>query len=207
MVAPLHVGVVVVDEEFHDLVGVFSAVEDVAHDVQAVYREPLDEVCYGDDERLRPAEVDDRGKDLPVIRLLVEIVAVHVDQLVDDVVEIGGQRLADFAARIFRRHRAAHLHEAVQLYEVPILIGGALRLLFRDDRGGIVDQRGKFVALSLGHGLPVQAFDLFPDDPRTVVHDVAERLELAVEVAHEMLRTFRQAEDRLEVDHLRRRRL
>ena len=59
----------------------------------------------------------------------------------------------------------------------------------------------------LAHRLAVQPFDLLADDARAVVHDMAERLVFTVQIAHEVFCALGQAQDRLDVDHLRRRRL
>ena len=71
--------------------------------------------------------------------------------------------------------------------------GLQLRQLLR----GVIDERGEFGALGAGQFICQHAVYFFLDDTRGVAEDVRERVGLAVQVAHEMLGGFGQAQDRL----------
>ena len=195
------------DQQIHDFIGIFAAVVYIADDMQRIDGEPLDQPRHRIDELFRPAQFDDGGENFAVICLFVEIVAIHIDQFVDDIVEISGQSLAHLAARVLGGDGTAYLDKAVQLHAIPIFIVRAGGFLFRDNGGGVINKGAELVSLALGHRLAVQPLDLFPDDTGAVVHDVAKRLVLAVQIAQKMLRTLRQTQNRFQIDHFRRRSL
>ena len=148
------------------------------------------------------AYLNEQLEDLVIVRLFIEIGAVHVDEFVDDVAEIFGQRFSDLAAGIFGSGGAAYLDEAVQLRDVPRPKVRPLRLHFGDDRLRIIDEGRKFVQFFFAHHAAVKLLRLFADDPRAIVRDMAERLIFPVQIAHKVLRALGKAHDRVEVDDL-----
>lgn len=189
VIAPLQIGIVMLHEKIHDLIGIFAAVKQVAHDVQRVHRQPLYDVRDCDDKILCAVQFDNGGENFVVIRLFVKVGAVHIDEFVDDIIEIAGQGFSHLASRIFGGDRLAHFQKPVKLHRVPFFeFCNALGFHLSDDRRGIIDEGRELVALALGHHLSVKRLYLFPDNARAVVHDMAERLVLAVHVAQKVLR-------------------
>ncbi len=93
VVAPLDIHAVVPHQQFQNDVRAGAAVEQVAHDVQLVHGQPLDQLAQTDDELVGPAVLDDAAHDLPVIQVLVVVLKVGVEQLIQDIAAAGGQAL------------------------------------------------------------------------------------------------------------------
>ena len=94
VVTPLDIKVMIVAEGIHDDVCTRSAVIDVAHDMERIDGEPLDEVAHGDDEVVGPSGGDDGTDNHVDVGMLVGVDARLMKQLLDDVREALGQRLA-----------------------------------------------------------------------------------------------------------------
>lgn len=180
-----------------------AAVEDVADDVQAVDRQPLDHVAHGDDEGIGPADRDDRVQDAVEVVLLGGARRIRlVEQLLDHVGEVGRQHLAHLRAGVLHRDGAAHLRELVERHLVPVVQVGFARLdepelLFR-----IVDQRAQLAHLRLAQRVVEHLVHLLPDDPRGVLQHVAEGFVLPVEVRQEVFGPLREVQDGFQVDDL-----
>ena len=101
VVAPLDVEAMVLAEAVHDDVGAGAAVEDVAEDVELIDGELLDDGGEGGDEGVGAAGLHDGLNDAGEVGLLVVVGGRFVQELFDDVGELGGQGLADFGACVF----------------------------------------------------------------------------------------------------------
>ena len=203
MVAPLDVERVVGHEAVHDDVAVGAAVVDVAHDVQVVDGEALDECRERADEVADAARLEDGLNDALVVDVAVGLLAAaRVEELVDDVGVGHGHGLPHLGARVGVREVAGELDElhegrAVPRGRVLALLLDALELLV-----GVVDEGAELGLLAGGELVAEDRLDALADDARAVVDDVVELLRVAVDVGDEVLGGLGQVEDGLEVDDL-----
>ena len=84
----------VVAERVHNQVGTWSAVINVAEDVQTVDGQALDEVADGYDEMVGAARADDGLDDDVEVSLLVVVLRRLVQQFLNDVCKFFRQALA-----------------------------------------------------------------------------------------------------------------
>ena len=202
VIAPFNIHAGVLHQQFDDPVRRIAAVEDIAHDVQAVYREALDQLGERDHEVLR-VDAQDGLEDLVMIaHLVVVLIRLGVHQLVDDVGEVLGHRLAHFGARVFGREVARELQHLFERGAVPFVVDRILlveeaELFFR-----IVDQRAQLALLLIAEPAAEDPFRFFADDAGAVVEDVTEGFVFAVDVAHKVLGALGQVQYRAEVDDL-----
>ena len=210
VVAPLHVQALRVAalEPVHDLGRAAAAVEDVAHQVDVVHGQALDELGQRADEVLGGIGFQDRVDDaLVVAHAVVVLVGVRVQQLVDDIGVVVRDGAAHLGAGVAAGELARHGDELPQHGLVPgggVLPGLAHQL---DLLARVVDERAQVVLCR-----PVQLaleddIHVLAHNARAVVEDVHEGLVLAVEVAHEVLGALGQVENSLQVDDLGERRL
>ena len=203
VVAPLDVERVVGHEAVHDDVAVGTAVVDVAHDVQVVDGEALDERRERSDEVADAARLEDGLDDALVVDVAVGLLAAaRVEELVDDVGVGHGHGLPHLGARVGVREVTGELDElhkgrAVPRGRVLALLLDALELLV-----GVVDEGAELGLLAGGELVAEDRFDALADDARAVVDDVVELLRVAVDVGDEVLGGLGQVEDGLEVDDL-----
>ena len=206
VVAPLEVELAVVHQRVHNKVCTRAAVVHVAQDVQLVDTQSLNHVAHGHDERVGLTGGDDGLNDAVEVGLLIVVAGRFVQQLLDDVSEVGRQSLAHLRTGVLRRYRLAHLHQSVQgdvveVVEVLLVAGvDVLQLLLRiiDERTELADVIGtERSAEDVGH--------LALDVARCILQDVAKRFMLAMNIGHEVLRALGQVENRFEVDNLGRR--
>ena len=205
VVAPLDVHIVVAHQQVKDDVGAGAAVEQVAHDVELVHSQPLDELTETDDELIGAAILDDAADDLAVVKVFVVVLEVGVEQLIQNVTAAGRQAGPDMLPGVLGRDEAADVDEPQQRLTVPLfqcfLVGAALlelgQLLAR-----IIDQSRQLGPRPLRHGIPQHNVYLFADDAGSGVQDMYERLVLTVQVAHEVLGAFGQLEQCLCADDL-----
>jgi len=102
---------------------------------------------------------------------------------------------AHLLAGVFGREHAHQVDEMFHPRTVPgggNIAGGMQRF---EHAVGVIDQRAKLVHLFLRQSVAQPQRDLFTDNARAVIHDVTEGFVFAVDVAHEMLCAFGQAED------------
>ena len=194
VVAPLDIEVVVVAEGVHDDVGARTAVVDVAHDVQRVDGEALDEVAQGHDEVIRPPGADDGGDDDVDVGLLVGVDARLVEQLLDDVGEVAGQGFAHLRTGVFGRNVLADLDQLVQGDLIPVV---QFRLLHLDQLEfllGIVDERAQLLLLAFAQGVAEDFVHLALDGARAVLQHMLEGFVLAVYICQEVVRAFGQVQ-------------
>ena len=205
MVAPLDVHIVVAHQQVKDDVGAGAPVEQVAHDVELVHGQTLDELTETDDELIGAAILDDAADDLAVVEVFVVVLEVGVEQLIQNVTAAGRQAGPDMLPGVLGRDEAADVDEPQQCLTVPLfqrfLVGAALlelgQLLVR-----IIDQSRQLGPRPLRHGIPQHNVYLFADDAGSGVQDMYERLVLTVQVAHEVLGAFGQLEQCLCADDL-----
>ena len=203
VVAPLHVDGVVGHEALHNLVGVRSSVEDVAHHVQVVHGQALDERGQRADEVVRAAGVHDGVDDALVVgQARLALVGADVEKLVDDVGVRNGHGLAHLGAGIGAGEAPRQAHQARERDGVPLRGEADLLAKAPQLELGIVDERAEVCLLVSGElhgkGLP----DALADDAGAVVEDVLEGLVLAVHVRDEVLGALGQVENGLQVDDL-----
>lgn len=200
VVAPGDVPSVVALERVHHDVGARPAVVDVAEDVELVYAEPLNHAAQGDDEVVGAAGGYDGLDDGAHVVGLVLVFRMLVEELLDDVGEVDGERLAHLRAGVLARHVAAHVHQVVDGDVVPVLDVALLLLHQFQLLLGIVDERAELTLLIGPEGVAKEVVHLALDVARGVFQHVLESLVFAVDVGQEMLRAFWQVEDGTEVD-------
>ena len=151
MVTPLNVEIVEVAQHIHDFVRTGATVIDVAQEVEHVDGQLLDEVTHGNDEVINAMCRYDGLDNHVHIGLLVGIAAVLVQKLLDDVGEVLRQCLVNLGAAVFGRDIAAHLHQAVDGDEIPvvevILVGDFVLDEFKF-LGRIIDERAQVFLLT-----------------------------------------------------------
>ena len=195
MVAPLDVDGVMIHEDVHDAVRPGPTVEDIAHHMQAVHGQVLDEGGQGLEEAVRAADVDKGVHDgLMVVVLIVILVGLGVEQLVQDGGVLLGHGPAHLVPGILGGEHPRQVHQLRQAAEVPFVGKRALLPKKPQLLPGVVDQRAELGDLPLVQLLAQPQVHLLPHHAGAVVHNVAEGLVLAVEVAHEVLGTLGQAQ-------------
>ena len=203
MVAPLDVDGVVVHEDVHDAVRPGPPVENIAHHMQAIHRQVLDEGGQGLEEAVRAADVDEGVHDgLMIAVLVVILVGLGVEQLVQDGGVLLGHGLTHLFPGVLGGEHPRQVHQLRQTGEVPFV--GQRALLPKEPQllPGIVDQRAQLGDLPLVQLLAQPQVHLLPHHAGAVVHDVAEGLVFAVEVAHEVLGALGQAQHGGDIDDL-----
>ena len=131
--------------------------------------------------------------------MLVDLLAVGVEQLLDDVGEVRVHGFAHLRAGIALGHEAAKLDEPMQrdaVELVGILQRGLelLQLLLR-----VVDQRRELVELGAGDGVGKEQVHPLAHDAGAGVEDMQEGLVLPVHIGDKVLAALREVQDRLEV--------
>ena len=205
MVAPLDIYIVMTHQQIQNNVRAGAAVKQVAHDMQFIHRQMLDELAQPHDKAVGAAILDDAAHDLAVVQVFIVILKVGMEQLVQNIAAAGGQTAAHMVAGVLGGHQTADIDQLEKGLGVPLLqciLGSAACFKLRQLFGGIVDQGGKFCTGCFRHGVAQHGIHLFPDDTGGRVQDVHKGLVLAVQVAHEMLRAFGQLEQRLCADDL-----
>ena len=203
MVAPLQVHRVVLHEAVEDLIGVGTAVKDVAHEVEVVDGEALDERGEAHDEVVRGAGVHNGVDDALVVALaLLALAGGGMEELVDDVGVLDGHGLAHLGARVGVREVARQAHEPHEGDGVPF--GGCRSRRFEPPQlaVGVVDEGAEVCLLVMGELKAEGCRHALSDDARAVVEDVLEGVILAVDVRDKVLGALGQVEDGLEVDDL-----
>ena len=200
VVSPLDVPRLVSPHDVHDDVGSRATVVDVAKYVQLVDGQPLDDVAQGADEIVgtscRYDGVDNDGH----VSGLVLVVGTFVQQFLDDVGELAGQRFAHLRAGVLRRYVATHFHQLVYGDVIPVvdvLVDGLdqFQFLLR-----VVDERTQLLLLGLADGVAENLVDLALDVARGVLQHVLESLVFAMQVGQEVLGALGQVHDGLQVD-------
>ena len=118
----------VLAQRVHDDVRTGAAVVDVAQDVQLVDGQALDDVRDGHDEIVGTSSRDDSVHNDGHVGRLILVVRAFVQQFLDDVGKLLGQRLAHLAAGVLRRDVAADAHQLVDGDAIPVVKVFLLRL-------------------------------------------------------------------------------
>ena len=205
MVAPLDIHVMVAHQQIQNNVRAGAAVKQVAHDMQLIHRQMLDELTQAHDKAVGAAVLDDAAHDLAIVQVFIVILKVGVEQLIQNIAAAGRQAAAHMVAGMLGGHQTADVDQLEKGLGVPLLqriLGGAACLELRQLFGGIVDQGGKLGTGCLRHGVTQHGIHLFPDDAGGGVQDMHKGFVLAVQVTHEMLRALGQLEQRLIADDL-----
>ena len=205
MVAPLDIHVMVAHQQIQNNVRAGAAVKQVAHDMQLIHRQMLDQLAQAHDKAVGAAILDDAAHDLAVVQVFIVILKVGVEQLVQNIAAAGRQTAAHMVAGVLGGHQTADVDQLEKGLGVPLLqriLGGAACLELGQLFGGIVDQGGKLGTGCLRHGIAQHGIHLFPDDTGGRVQNVHKGFVLAVQVAHEMLGALGQLEQRLIADDL-----
>ena len=202
VVAPLDIHAVVVQKRVHDDIRAGTAVKDVADDVHMVHGQPLDYRAERRDEVRRLTDFDDGGDDVLVVFLLVEFIAVGVQQFLNDVCVVRGQGLADLGAGVARAYAAAELDKTIESDAVPLIQVVDLGLELLQLLLGIDDQGGELVQLRAGNAVLEEHVQPLPDDAGAGVENMEKGLVFSVYVGDEMLAAFRKIQDCLQVDDL-----
>ena len=205
MVAPLDIYIVMTHQQIQNNVRAGAAVKQVAHDMQFIHRQMLDELAQPHDKAVGAAILDDAAHDLAVVQVFIVILKVGVEQLVQNIAAAGGQTAAHMVAGVLGGHQTADIDQLEKGLGVPLLqciLGSAACFKLRQLFGGIVDQGGKLGTGCFRHGVTQHGIHLFPDDTGGRVQDVHKGLVLAVQVAHKVLGALGQLEQRLCADDL-----
>ena len=205
VVAPLDVHVVVAHEQVQNDVRARATVKQVAHDVQLVHRQMLDQLAQPHDETVCPAVLDDAAHDLPIIQVFVVVLKMGVEQLVQDIAAAGRQALPHMVAGVFGRYQPTDVNEPQQGVGVPLVqrfLAGAAVLELRQLFVGVVDQGGQLGTGLFRDGIPQHQVHFFTDDTGSGVQDVDKGFVFAVQVAHEMFGALGQLEQGLCTDDL-----
>ena len=203
MVAPLDVHAVVLQQGVADDVRPGPPIEDVAHQVEPIHGGPLDEVADGGDQVRGLADGDDGGDDVLEVVLLIQVLPVGVEELVQDVGEVGGQSLADLGPGVPLAGGPGHLDEPVDGDPVPLVQVLDLGLDLLQLLLGIVDEGGQLVELVPGNHVGEQLVQPLPDHAGAGVEDMEEGLVLPVDVGDEVLAALGQVHDGVQIDDLR----
>ena len=206
VVAPLDVDRVVLTQRIQDHMRSRSSVKNVAHDMQMIDDQPLDQVAERYDKFLRPSDADDRVYDLVIVGLFVLNLRLLRDQLFDDIGEILWQRLAHLGSGIFRGHPLGDLYQTMQGDLIPVLDGAFILLLQHDLQlfARIIDQRRQTLLVFYAQRVAKLLVDLAPHGAGTVFQHVVELLILSVDIRHKVFRALGQIQDCLQIDDLRR---
>ena len=205
MVAPLDIYIVMTHQQIQNNVRAGTAVKQIAHDMQLIHRQMLDQLAQAHDKAVGAAVLDDAAHDLAVVQVFIVILKVGVEQLVQNIATAGRQTAAHMVAGVLGGHQTADVDQLEKGLGVPLLqciLGGASRLELGQFFGGIIDQGGKLGTGCFRHGIAQHGIHLFPDDTGSRVQDMHKGFVLTVQVTHEMLRTLGQLEQRLIADDL-----
>ena len=205
MVAPLDIHMVVAHELVQYDIRPGAAVKQVPHDVQLVHSQPLDELTQPDDEPVSAAIFDDTAHDLPVIKVLVVVLKVGMEQLIQNIPAAGRQAGAHMLPGMLGGHQPADINELKQGLCVPVVKRFLIRALGFEPGQllvGVIDERCQLCTGLFRHALPQHDVHLFPDDTRSRVQDVDKSLVFTVQVAHKMFGALGQLEQSLGADDL-----
>ena len=203
VIAPLDIQRVVLHQAVHDLGGPAAAVEDIAHQMQMVDDQPLDEIGQRADKVLACIGLQDRRDNALVIaHAVVVLIGVRVQQLVDDVGVIAWDGLADLGARVTAGQGTRHHQQALEHDLVPARRRDVLQMRERELLMRVVDEGAQVALFLLGELVAEDIVHVLAHHARAVVEDMQERLVFTVQVAHEMLGALGQVEDCLQVDDL-----
>ena len=183
-------------------VGPGAAVKQVPHNMQPVHRQPFDDLAQPGDVGIRPVMAHNAVDDLAVVKVLVVVLKMGVEQLVQNIGTALGQTGAHMGAGVLTGHKPAQFDEPQQGGAVPAGQVGLAGFQFRQFLGGIVDQGGQLGPFRRRHFFPQHKIDLFVNDTRCTVEDMHKGFVFPVQVAHKMLGALGQPQHRFDADDL-----
>ena len=205
MVAPLDIDVMVAHEQVQDDIRAGAAVKQVAHNVQLIHGQPLDELTQADNETVRAAIFNNTAHDLAIIEVFIVVLKMGVEQLVQNITAAGGQAGTHMLPGVLGRNQTAEINEAEQRLGIPLLqrlLVRALGLELGQFLIGVIDQRCQLGTVRLRDRIPQHDIHFFADDAGGRVQDMYKGFVFAVQIAHKMLGTLGQLEQSLGTDDL-----
>ena len=202
VVAPLNIHAMVVQNAVHNNICPGATVKNIAHDVQMVNSEPLNDLADSPDQICRLTDIDSGLDNVIIIILAHGGLAADIHQLIDNI----GIALRDsqphLVAGILHGNPAAQGNQPVQRDAVPLvqilfLVCHHGKLLLR-----VIDQRGQFIAVTLGQAVPEQLIQFLLDFTGAGVQQMQKGLILTMDIGDKMLRTLRQVQNCLQIDDL-----
>ena len=205
MVAPLDIHIVVAHEQVQNDVRARAAIKQVAHDMQLVHGQMLDQFAQPHDEAVCTAIFNNTAHDLTIVKVFIVVFKVGVEQLVQNVTAAGRQTAAHMLPRMFGGHQPTDIDEPEQCFGIPLiqrLLAGTAGLELGQLFVGVIDQCCQLSAGIFRHGIAQHLIHLFADHTGGRVQDMHKGLIFAVQIAHEMLGALGQLEQRLRADDL-----
>ena len=195
-------------QAIHDDMCAGTTVEDITKNMQLIYSQLLDDRGQCNDEGIGTACLDDGLDDAVEIGLLVVVGGGFVQQFLDDVSELSGQRLAHLRARVFGADTLTDANQALKRGRIEggeAVFGarngcfgccGGLHLVFDDLQLllGVIDERAELADFFWREAVGVQLPDFTLDIARCVLKNMKERLVFAVYICHKMLCALGQVE-------------
>ena len=186
VVAPLDIHIVVAHKQIEDDIRAWAAVEQVAHDVQLVHCQMLDQLTQPHDKAVGAAIFNDAAHDLAVVQILVVILKMGVEQLVQNVAAAGRQTSAHMVAGMLGGHQTADINEPQQRFGVPLIqrfLAGTACLELGQLFVWVIDQRCQLGAGMLRHGIAQHLIHFFANDTGSGIQNMHKSFILAVQVA------------------------
>ena len=204
MVAPLDVDGGEAHELFHNEIGVRAAVVDIAHHVQVIDRQVLNELGQRHDDIGCDAgfdgAIDERVRiEIGLVGLcdlgrafgLVRVVAVH-EQRTDERGIFQREQVVHTLGRMMQHERVRERDQFDDGAEVVgCFVDGSFGI---DDHAlfGIIDKRSERALLVFGKAVFEDEIDEFANAAGSIAQDVRERGEFAVNIGDEEFRLFRE---------------
>ena len=177
-----------------------TTVEDISQDMERINGQALDQLTERRDEIVGSTGADNGIDDDTHISLPVRKHGVVVQQFLNDVGEFLWQGFAHFGTGIFRGYILAYGNQLVQCCQIPavyiaFLCFDQMKLLLR-----IINQGAEFFPFMVAQGISENFFDFSFDGSGSISQYVLEGFVLTVKVGKEMLGSFRQVDNRFQVD-------
>ena len=163
VIAPLDVYIIAGHEAVHYDVRPGAPVENVAHNVQLVHNQRLNDLADGPDHIGGLTDLDDGVDDVFVLVPAGAALLNEVNQLIQNLLIVRVHIGADLGSGVLGGHEPAQVNQTVDGQPVPLV---QILLLIGNQRqlgGGVVNEGGKIVAILPGHGISEQFLQLFLD--------------------------------------------
>ena len=205
MISPLDIQRVIFAETLHNEMGTRSSVINIAKDMKMIHDQPLDQLCKGNDEVLRPAYLNNGIDNRIVIGFFVQHLRFFRDQFFDHIGVIRRKRFTDLGTGVLGRRGLAHLDQPVQSDLIPVLHILFCLLHQLDLLSGIIDQRRQRPLVAVAQRVAEHVVDLLAHSARAVPEHMGKSFVFSMKIRHKMFRPLRQVQNRLEIDDLCRR--
>ena len=179
-----------------------AAVKQIAHNVQLIHGQPLDQRTHCNDKVIRTPGCGNAAENLPVVHILVVVLKMSVQQLIQNVLIALGQIGAHEFPGVLGRHQPAHLNQPHQDLIIPGVQILLFFLQFRQFLNRVINQGCKLAAPLVGHLRPQGTIHFFFDDAGGIVQNMRKCIVFSVQVAHEMLGALGQLQHCLQIDDL-----